>query len=112
MTRNRDGPTFPWPSDGVEIKFSFSGPVADAVLASFDLEEATAERMTIPLFDALMHGAEMHGAEPRFRLLDQGLVLRARLPDDGSEGDTTLELRPADGARLTGNCQPGTEHHG
>jgi hypothetical protein len=107
MTPDTDEPVYPWSSDGVEIKFSFSGAAADSVLDSFDLEESAAERMTIHFFDAL---AQNHD-EPRLRLLDGGLVLRVRLLEDGS-GNTTLKLRPANGDRLIGPWQAGTDHDG
>jgi len=107
MTTDTGEPTFRWPSDGVEVKFSFSGAEAESVLDSFDLKEPDAERMTVHFFDALATGDDV----PRLRLLDRGLVLRVRLLEDGS-GTTTLKLRPADGDRLIGPWQAGTEHDG
>jgi hypothetical protein len=57
---------FPEPSDGVEIKFSFSDGGVRDVLESFHLREESAQRMRIFFFDALRENA----GELRMRLLE------------------------------------------
>jgi hypothetical protein len=96
---------FPEPSDGVEIKFSFSGGHVPDVLDAFDLREESAERMRIYFFDALV----ADGAEPRLRLLTAAMILRLRHVVDGPD-NSTLKLRPAVADRLTGPWRAGSPH--
>jgi len=96
---------FPEPSDGVEIKFSFSGDRVPEVLDSFDLREESAGRMRIHFFDALVADA----GEPYLRLLTAGTILRLRHVVDGPD-NSTLKLRPAVADRLTGRWRAGSAH--
>jgi hypothetical protein len=106
VTGTRDD-EFPEPSDGVEIKFSFSDDGVPAVLDSFDLSEVSAERLRIYFFDALGEDA----GEPHLRLLEAGVVLRLRHVVDGPD-NSTLKLRPAVADRLVGPWRTGSQHDG
>ena len=105
MSETTSTPDFPEPSDGVEIKFSFSADRVPAVLDSFGLREESAKRMRIFFFDAL----EVDGGGSSLRLLEQGVVLRLRHVVDGPD-NSTLKLRPAVAERLTGRWQAGSPH--
>jgi hypothetical protein len=107
VTETKTADEFPEPSDGVEIKFSFSDDRVSAVLDSFDLREESAEQLRIIFFDALREGA---GA-PRLRLLEAGVILRLRHVLDGPD-NSTLKLRPVEPDRLTAPWRAGSLHEG
>jgi hypothetical protein len=89
--------------DGVEIKFTVADDGVDAALNAFGLGPVGTTRQTVSFFDVLPAPAP---AVPR--LLRAGVVLRLREKDDGS-GKTTLELRPAQEDRLTGDWAAGAD---
>lgn len=107
MSETTSTPDFPEPSDGVEIKFSFSADRVPVVLDSFGLREESAKRMRIFFFDALSRD----DGGSRLRLLEQGVILRLRHVVDDPD-NSTLKLRPAVAERLTGRWRAGSPHDG
>jgi hypothetical protein len=105
VTETPEAEEFQEPSDGVEIKFSFSGDRGRAVVDSFELREESAETLRIFFFDALDRDPD----QPRLRLLRAGVILRLRRVVDGPD-NSTLKLRPAVADRLTGPWRAGSQH--
>ncbi len=78
------------PSIGaIEIKITASAKDEDVVRAALVAEDVEAERREIYFFDTQGLG-----------LFEAGLVLRARLVEDGAD-DSTVKLRPVDPERLS-----------
>jgi hypothetical protein len=94
---------FPDPSDGVEIKFSFSADRVAVVLDSFGLSEESAKRMRIFFFDAL----DVDGGGSRLRLLGHRLPTpgRRRTADRALAGGVAARRRLPRRVRL--ECSPG-----